>query len=330
MGSVAQSFPAAETDYRLLGDSSIRVSVPIVGCGNIGDPKRSDYVLGPEKALPLLKATYDRGLTTWETTGFHCNGYSERVIAQAIKEYNLPRHKLVLMAKMRDCVDEGEKMEVNSNHPIGLSRSAIFTAVNDYLARLETDYIGLFWICRFDPYTPIEETMRALHDLVTAGEIRCIGASLISTYQVATMQSCAETNGWTKFVAMQERELNKFRNETGVAIWGLIPAGHIARSLSLEDTTGINSRVEELARRKGWTLKEVAMAWTLQHVTNLIWVCYSAESIDDTLSARGKELRGEEIKYLEEPYTPSEIEGHHEKTVVDLTGNCRCNCHTVN
>lgn len=87
----------------------------------------------------------------------------------------------------------------------GLSRTAIFTALDASLERLETDYIDFFWIHRFDPDTPIEETMRALHDLVTAGKIRYIGASSMWTYQFASMQFCAEKNGWTKFVAMQVR-----------------------------------------------------------------------------------------------------------------------------
>ena len=87
----------------------------------------------------------------------------------------------------------------------GLSRTAIFTALEASLKRLETDYIDVFWIHRFDADTPIEETMRALHDLVTAGKIRYIGASSMWTYQFASMQFCAEKNGWTKFIAMQVR-----------------------------------------------------------------------------------------------------------------------------
>ncbi|KAL4861261.1 hypothetical protein BDV12DRAFT_204202 [Aspergillus spectabilis] len=142
------------------------------------------------------------------------------------------------------------------------------------------------------------------------------------------MQSCAEKNGWTKFVAVQpisssyfdleeERELNKFRNETGVAIVTQLPfpAGHDAslnaRLLSFNGITEVSNYVEGLARRKGWTAIQVASAWTLQRVTNTIFVCYSAKSIDDALSVRGKKLSEEEINYLEEPYTPSEIEEHH-------------------
>ena len=112
----------------------------------------------------------------------------------------------------------------------GLSRAAIFNAVEASLKRLQTDYIDLLQIHRFDKETPIEETMEALHDLVRSGKVRYIGASSMWTYQFAMMQFAAEKNGWTKFVSMQnqynmlyreeEREMNKFCNETGV---GLIP-----------------------------------------------------------------------------------------------------------
>lgn len=179
--------------------------------------------------------------TQWDTANVYSNGDSERVIAQAIKEYDLPRQKLVLMTKAWSCVGEeqfhaypilddlrrskdyvnqfgeffppffpsllghGRQVAVVLLMREGLSRSALITSVNDSLKRLETDYIDMFWIHRFDPFTPIEETMRALHDLVTAGKIRYIGASSMWTYQFAMMQFCAEKNGWTKFIAMQVR-----------------------------------------------------------------------------------------------------------------------------
>lgn len=117
------------------------------------------------------------------------------------------------MTKAYSCVGEQQfhaypiidtlKQTKDYVNQFGLSRTAIFTALDESLKRLETDYIDFFWIHRFDPDTPIEETMRALHDLVTAGKIRYIGASSMWTYQFASMQFCAETNGWTKFIAMQ-------------------------------------------------------------------------------------------------------------------------------
>lgn len=117
------------------------------------------------------------------------------------------------MTKAYSCVGEQQfhaypiidtlKQTKDYVNQFGLSRTAIFTALDESLKRLETDYIDFFWIHRFDPDTPIEETMRALHDLVTAGKIRYIGASSMWTYQFASMQFCAEKNGWTKFIAMQ-------------------------------------------------------------------------------------------------------------------------------
>ncbi|KFY12891.1 hypothetical protein V491_06611 [Pseudogymnoascus sp. VKM F-3775] len=343
---VAKSLDETKVDYKLVGNSGLRVSVPIIGCMSIGNPEWASWVQGPEKALPLLKAAYDRGINTWDTANIYSNGDSERVIAQAIKKYDIPRHKLVLMTKAYSCVGEQQfhaypiildlKRTKDYVNQFGLSRTAIFSALEASLKRLETDYIDFFWIHRFDPDTPIEETMRALHDLVTAGKIRYIGASSMWTYQFASMQFCAEKNGWTKFVAMQnrynllyreeEREMIKFCNETNVAIipWGPLSEGQLARPLQVSGTTTrsegsaplrkesteIINRVEELAKKKGWTMAQVTLAWTMKRVTAPIIGFSSAERIDDALSARGKELTADEEKYLEEVYTPLEIEGH--------------------
>lgn len=247
--------------------------------------------------------------------------------------------------------------------------------MDESLKRLETDYVDFFWIHRFDPDTPIEETMRALHDLVIAGKIRYLGASSMWAHQFAMMQFCAEKNGWTKFIAMQvstkirnpclvgsfssleknrysllyredEREMNKFCNATGVAIvpvsrrnycfhlslltlilvfqWGPLAEGQLARPLSTRGTTArsaggaepraeskeIINRVEELSKKKGWTMSQVTLAWMMKRVTAPIIGFSSVERIEEALSARGKELTDEEEKYLEEVYTPVEIEGH--------------------
>ncbi|KAJ6162588.1 hypothetical protein N7497_002567 [Penicillium chrysogenum] len=348
---VAKSLAETKVEYRRLGNSGLRVSVPIVGCMSIGTPEWANWVIGPEKALPLLKAAYDRGVNTWDTANIYSNGDSERVIAQAIKEYEIPRHKLLRrraavscipiiedLKKTKDYVNQfGEPQQL---HLRGLSRSAIFTALNDSLKRLETDYIDVFWIHRFDPDTPIEETMHALHDLVIAGKIRYLGASSMWAYQFAMMQAYAEKNGLTKFIAMQnrynllyreeEREMIKYCNATGVAVvpWGPLAEGQLARPLNIRGTTTrsaggnetpsslrpesmeIINRVDELAKRKQWTMSQVTLAWQLKRVTTPIIGFSSVARIEDALSARGKELTAEEEKYLEEVYTPVEVEGH--------------------
>ncbi|CAO2655156.1 Nn.00g102200.m01.CDS01 [Neocucurbitaria sp. VM-36] len=348
--NVSKSLENTKVTYELLGKSGLRVSIPIFGCMSIGNPEWADWVIGPEKAVPLLKAAYDVGLNTWDTANVYSNGDSERVIAQAIKEYNLPRHKLVLMTKAWSCVgeeqfhaypilDELRKSKEYVNQ-FGLSRTALFSAVDASLERLQTNYIDVFWIHRFDPYTPIEETMQALDDLVRCGKIRYIGASSMWTYQFAMMQFCAEKHGWTKFVAMQshysllyreeEREMNRFCRATGVAIvpWGPLAQGQLARPLAARGTTArsaggggdpsntrpeaveIIQRVEKLAGDKGWTMSQVALAWTMKRVTSPIIGFSSVERINEALLAVGKCLSPTEEKYLEEVYTPLEVEGH--------------------
>ncbi|CAK7236164.1 hypothetical protein SBRCBS47491_009543 [Sporothrix bragantina] len=345
---VAKSLEDTKVDYVRVGNSGLRVSAPIVGCMSIGNPEWADWVVGPEKALPLLKAAYDRGVNTWDTANIYSNGDSERVIAQAIREYNIPRHKLVLMSKAYSCVGEQQfhaypildelRRTKDYVNQFGLSRTALFTAVNNTLERLETDYLDFFWIHRFDPDTPIEETMRALHDLVTAGKIRYIGASSMWAHEFALMQFCAEKNGWTKFVAMQnrynllyreeEREMLRFCRRTGVAVipWGPLCEGLLARPLASRGSTArsagdaatalrpeaeqIIKRVEEIAAKKNWTMSQVTLAWTMKRVTAPIIGFSSVSRLDEALSARGKELTAEEEAYLEEPYKPVEIEGH--------------------
>lgn len=232
-----------KAEYRQLGKSGLRVSVPIFGCMSFGDKRWQKWVIEEDEALPLLKAAYDRGLNSWDTANIYSNGVSEEIIGNAIKKYNIPRHKLVVMTKCCGTVREGNSPEVLALQDIdktvdyvnqkGLSRQGIFSAVEASLKRLQTPYIDLLQIHRFDKTVPVEETMKALHDLVQADKVRYIGASSMFAYQFATMQFTAEKNGWTKFVSMQncysllyreeEREMNKFCNETGV---GLIPVGY--------------------------------------------------------------------------------------------------------
>jgi aryl-alcohol dehydrogenase-like predicted oxidoreductase len=171
----------------------------------------------------------------------YSNGVSEELVGKAIKKYNLPREKLVILTKCFGYVGEDPGLRtityakempqlkdyVNQG---GLSRQAIFNAVNASLKRLDLEYIDLLQIHRYDPNTPLEETMEALHDLVKSGKVRYIGASSMWAVQFAQLQFTAEKNGWTKFISMQnhynllyreeEREMIRFCNDTGV---GLIP-----------------------------------------------------------------------------------------------------------
>jgi aryl-alcohol dehydrogenase-like predicted oxidoreductase len=236
------------------------------------------------------------------------------------------------MPKTKDYVNHG-----------GLSRQAIFQAVDASLERLDTPYIDVFQIHRFDKTVPVEETMQALHDLVRSGKVRYIGASSMWAFEFAMLQHCAEINGWTKFVSMQahhsllyreeEREMNKYCNLTGVGLipWAPLCRGILARppasgsdseqktERAKKDTQELGhteadkktvERVKEIADKKGWKMSQVALAWSNKRCSSPIIGFSSVARIDEALDARGKELTEEEEKYLEELYEPRAVVGH--------------------
>lgn len=210
---MAPPTPLPKATYRRLGRSGLRVSNPIFGTMSLGDRRWQPWVIEEAEALPLLKAAYDRGINTWDTANVYSNGVSEEIIGKAIAKYSIPRHKLVLLTKCCGTVREGNDPETLAAKDVdgtvdyvnqrGLSRQGILNAVNASLKRLGTDYIDLLQIHRYDPTVPVEETMKALHDLVEQGKVRYIGASSMWAVQFADMQWTAERKGWTKFVSMQ-------------------------------------------------------------------------------------------------------------------------------
>ncbi|KAJ9137443.1 Aldo/keto reductase [Pleurostoma richardsiae] len=348
------SLENSKCEYRRLGKSGLRVSVPIFGCMSFGDPRSMSWTLGEDEALPLLKAAYDKGLNTWDTANVYSNGASEIIVGKALKKYSIPREKVVILTKCHWGVGEEpearhvfmkESFEASKDYQnqFGLSRTAIFNQVDASLKRLDTPYIDLLQIHRFDPSTPIEETMKALHDLVQSGKVRYIGASSMWATQFARMQFVAEKNGWTPFVSMQnhynllyreeEREMNRFCNDTGVGLipWAPLCRGHLARPPSafgstprskqekegspgshgtVEPDLTIIKRVEEIAEKHGWPMAHVALAWINKRVASPIIGFSSVARLDQAISARDKVLSEEEEKYLEELYQPKAIAGH--------------------
>ncbi|UKZ80838.1 hypothetical protein TrVFT333_008603 [Trichoderma virens FT-333] len=306
--ALQQSLDETRVEYVRLGASGLRVSVPILGAMSFGSSQWLPWVLDEDDSIEILKAAFDRGLNTWDTADMYSNGISEETIGKALKKHSL-------------------------------SRGALFKAVDASLQRLGTDYIDLYMIHRCDPFTPVEETMRALHDLVSSGKIRYIGASSMWATQFAHMQSVAEKNGWTKFISMQnyynlcyreeEREMNRYCNETGVGImpWSPNFGGKLARPLGdatslraqMPSPTGnsltkadeeIIHRVEQLAARKDWKMSQVALAWLRSKGAVPIVGLNSLSRLEEACDLRGKELTAEEIEFLEEPYEPKNVVGH--------------------
>ena len=332
--------------YRQLGKSGLRVSVPIFGTMGLGDQRHSPWVLEESEAISLLKAAFDHGINTWDTSNSYSNGVSEEIIGKAVKTYNIPRHKLVIMTKCAKTVRESNDEKTRSLplediektvdyiNQLGLSRQAIFAAVNASLARLQMEYIDVLQIHQFDKTVPMEETMEALHDLVKSGKVRYIGACSMFTYQFVMMQFCAEKHGWTKFISMQnhysllyreeEREMIKFCNLTGVGLipWGPLDEGRLARSAKVKNTvrgkskeitekdTRIIDRVEKIAEKKCWKMSQVALAWINRRVSSPIVGLSSVPRMEEALAANDMTLTEEEDIFLEKLYEHRSIRGH--------------------
>jgi len=336
--------------YARLGNTGLTVSRLCLGCGSYGSKKFQDWIVEENEALPIIKRAYDLGINFFDTANSYSWGESERILGKAIKKYNLPREKLVIATKTY-IVDEGH--DINNQHlgktnwddlgyanMWGLSRKNIFRSVDKSLERLGLDYIDLFQIHRWDHNTPIEETMRALHDVVQSGKVRYIGAISIYAWQFAKANHIAEKNGWTPFISMQnlynlmyreeEREMNPYCLDAGVGLipWSPLQGGKLTAKnrQTLRATKGFDAsdlsdvdnkvldRVIEVATTRGGTVTaaqvSIAWLWTKPVVISPIVGATRVEYLEDVVRALDVTLTEEEIKALEEPYQPRAIVGH--------------------
>ncbi|BFZ56900.1 hypothetical protein PYCC9005_003950 [Savitreella phatthalungensis] len=339
--------------YTKLGKTGLKVSRICVGCMSYGDRRWAPWVIEEAEALPILQKCYQSGINFFDTADIYSDGVSEEILGKAIKQFGWVREHIVIATKLnapiRRSLDEKpvNEMPIDErdnkfySNQYGLSRKHIFQAVEHSLKRLGVDYIDLYQIHRFDPDTPVEETMRALHDLVISGKVRYIGASSMRAHQFLEMQYTAKLNGWTQFVSMQnyysaiyreeEREmmpsLEKFG--TGCIPWSPLAMGYLARPASeaadssrsqvIQAYMGthdadklINAKVHEIAQARGVTMAQVATAWVLSKpfITSPIIGMSSEKRVDDAIAALGLELTDAEIKAIDELYKPKEIWGH--------------------
>lgn len=194
-----------------------------VGCMSYGSPEMSPWMIGEEKALPILKYCYDHNFNFYDTSNNYSNGISEQILGKAIKEFNWRRSNIVVATKVFGAVGRGLESAHGMSHDereqngyvnmFGLSRKHIFDSVDASLGRLGLEYIDLLQIHRFDPKTPPKETMKALHDIVQSGKVRYIGASSMWAHQFLEYQYEARMNGWTEFVSMQNLHNAVYREE---------------------------------------------------------------------------------------------------------------------
>ena len=314
-------------DNTRLGTSGLRVSRIALGCMSFGDTSRgfNDWALDDVGAKPIFTQALELGINFWDTTNAYGFGTSEEIVGRAIKEYSR-REDIVLATKVFFKMHDGPGGQ-------GLSRKAILEQVDASLTRLGTDYVDLLQIHRFDPETPIEETMEALNDVVRAGKARYIGASSMWAWQFAKMQHAADRHGWTRFISMQdqyslmqreeEREMLPLLADQGVGSipWSPLAKGRLARpwgqqtARSKSDATArwvlphddkpIADAVQRVADARGVSMAAIALAWVLRNpvVTAPIVGATKAHHLSDAVASLGVELTDDETRQLEEPYT---------------------------
>ena len=314
--------------YTRLGSSGLRVSRIALGCMSYGDPARGlhTWTLDEEASAPFFRQAVELGVTFWDTANVYQRGTSEEFVGRAIQEYSR-REDIVLATKVSGRMHDGPGGR-------GLSRKAILEQVDASLTRLGTDYIDLYHIHRFDPDTPVEETMEALHDVVKAGKVRYLGASSMWAWQFAKLQHTADLHGWTRFAAMQdqynlikreeEREMLPMCVDLGVGAIPYSPLGkgrltrpwgeqtaraavdQVAKAFDLDIDKPVVDAVQQVAAERGIPMAQVALAWVLSKpvVSAPIVGATKPHHLADAVAALDVHLTDEQITALETPYTP--------------------------
>jgi 1-deoxyxylulose-5-phosphate synthase len=195
----------SQMDYVRLGKSGLRVSRICLGMMTYGTPEWRPWVLDEAQSRPFVARALEHGINFFDTADMYSKGVSEEVLGRALKEH-VARDQVVIATKAFFPAREGPNER-------GLSRKHLMDAIDRSLQRLGTDYVDLYQIHRFDPDTPIEETLEALHDIVKAGKARYIGASSMYAWQFAKMLYVADRHGWTRFVSMQNHYNLVYREE---------------------------------------------------------------------------------------------------------------------
>ena len=313
------------------GRTGLTVSRLCFGTMTIGSSQWKPWVLDEADAKPLLKRCHDLGITFFDTANWYSIGESERVVGPTLTSM-VNRDQLVLTTKAYYPMSD----DPNDR---GLSRKHLLSSVDASLRRMDTDYIDLLVIHAFDPGTPIEETMEALHDIVRSGKVRYLGASTMFAWQFEQMNHTARKNGWTSFVNMQcqynllyreeEREMIPYCRDQGIAVTAFSPLarGWLSGSRKVRSQTDISfalfhgdaldleiiARVEAMATEHGVTMAEVALAWLYSKdaICCPIIGASSVSQLEKNVGALDLDLTADEIEALDQLYRPRDVINDH-------------------
>ena len=325
-------------EYIRLGSAGLKVSRLCLGTMTYGSKQWREWVLEEEEGRPFIRRALELGINFFDTADVYSLGVSEEILGRALKDFGPPRDRVVIATKVFSVVGD----DVNQR---GLSRKHIMHSIDDSLRRLGTDYVDLYQIHRFDPETPIEETIEALDDVVKMGKALYLGASSMYAWQFAKMLYKADEMGLTRFVSMQnhynliyreeEREMLPLCREEGVAVipWSPLARGFVTGNRRREDygdtvraktdTFGqdmyyqpcdfdVVDHITEVARKRGVSNAQVALAWILQQpgVTAPIIGASKMPHLEEAVAALELKLDDAELKALAEPYQPHRVLGH--------------------
>ena len=322
-------------DYVKLGRTGLDVSRISLGCMTYGEPDRGKHPwsLGEEESRPLIKQAVELGINFFDTANVYSAGSSEEIVGRALRDFTR-RDEVVIATKVHGATNPGRP------NGSGLSRKAIMGEIDNSLTRLGTDHVDLYQIHRWDPHTPIEETLEALHDVVKAGKARYIGASSMYAWQFSKALYTADLNGWTRFVSMQdhynllhreeEREMLPLCADQDIAVlpWSPLARGRLTRDwdeatertrsdefgktlYSAGSDRQVVDRVREVAEKRGVPRAQVALAWLAQQdvVPAPIVGARRPRHLEDAVAALDLELTPDEIATLEEPYVAQPVAG---------------------
>jgi aryl-alcohol dehydrogenase-like predicted oxidoreductase len=321
-------------EYVRLGNTGLKVSRLCLGMMSYGDPKLREWALDEQAAEPFLRRAAEAGINFFDTADVYSVGVSEQITGSLLRKVFTNREDYVLATKVHGAMGPG----ANDG---GLSRKHILAGIDSSLRRLGLDYVDLYQIHRWDPNTPIEETMGALHDVVQAGKARYLGASSMYAWQFAKAQQVATT----RFVSMQnhynlvyreeEREMIPLCVDQGVGIipWSPLARGLLtgsrtrdgehrtvrassdtfAQSLYTHSDFDVVDQVIEVARARDLPPAQIALAWLCHKpgVTAPIIGATKLDHLEDAVASTTVSLSEDEIKLLEQPYLPHPIRGHH-------------------
>lgn len=317
------------------GSTGMTVSRLCLGCMTYGSPSWREWVLEEEASRPFIRRALELGITFFDTADMYSLGASEEILGRAIRDFAPRREDVVIATKVFSPMSDRPNDR-------GLSRKHILASIDASLKRLGMDYVDLYIIHRFDPHTPIEETIEALDTVVRSGRARYIGASSMQAWQFMKMLGLQRQHSYARFVSMQnhynlvyreeEREMLPLCRDEKLAVtpWSPLARGLLAGTRQRQtqragtdqqsrqwyvheaEENAIVAAVEQVAKARGVNAAQVAMAWVMTRpgITGPIIGASKPHHLDDAVAALEITLSDEEVALLEAPYRPREVAGH--------------------